>query len=1420
MLRPVHAGLLLALLLPMASAQAQLGFPNLNRAEPAGTLLTATPRVVDVCNAGTGQCALGGQQTVQIPDGFTADGRGAMIAYHADLLWTIPEHPSSAGNSTLHIKAWDIRDPANPQLVQNFGVGPQPLNAHGYNFHEGQLEIGGPTLGLIQRTGFQQFSTAPFFELNSLHNIFCCRERVIPGWVMGRFIPDSDANPNGPGEVSSIWFYNLDNRQMAIGRRSTLNTFVARDIWARFDHLGATGVFGLPLPFGDLLIVGSEEATTSGVAIYDLKPTYRNQGTPPTLLGVFKDGVVGGYWPELWGEGDRLYLVFPRRLDRNGWMVLDISDPANISVVADVDLPNPNDGPMYAQFQDNFAFIDRFKIDMNNPSEPVLEFAAYNGNNKIRDLSQFVLPLGNLMISGGSGSTLTDQALRIWVHQQEADTRPPTVGYHRPRPNQTDWPEVAPLSFLIHETLDAPSINANTVLLRPIIGGAPGTPVVTTMNFTSGGQLNVVPNAPLPDNTEFQVDFVAGGIRDVSGNFITPYSFRFSTGGAASGNAAPSISAFVATPYPAGVGQNLSFSATASDSNGDPLQFRFVFGDGSDSGWQAANSAQHAYASIGRYRAQVQVRDGNGGQTSRAATASVLPAAPGALPVASSTVAIDAANDRAFVVNPDADTLARIDLASRQRNAEFSTCADPRSAARDGGGRIWVSCFDADRLQAFDPSSGTLLAEVDTGYGSAPFALVVAPDGDTAYVSLSGSGQLLRISDLDGARTQTRLSLGPTVRALALSADGARLLATRFISPANRGEVWDINTGSFTLTRTFILPLRTQPDSSADGIGVPNYLAGIAIAPDGQSAWVVGKRDNTTRGQQFFNGANELDPDNSVRISLHVLNLVSNQLDSARFRDIDNSDSPTAVAFSPRGDYAYIALQGNNQVVVFDALQMAVDASARGVVGRIAVQNAPQGLALHEGELLVQNFLGRSLSVVELATLENSGVVPAPAAHISSNAVEGLSASVLQGKRIFYNAADTRMNSEGYVSCASCHVDGSSDGRVWDFSGRGEGLRNSIDLRGRAGLGHGRVHWTANFDEIQDFENDIRLAFGGRGFLSDGDFAATSNPLGASKAGRSAELDALAAYVSSLGNATIPRSPQRNADGSRSAAAERGSTLFGSLGCASCHVPADNYRSDGLRDVGTLRATSGERLGEPLTGIETPTLLGLWDNAPYLHDGSAATLSEVFATTSGQRLQAEAAQLSAGIEVTNSFIDLNDANSSHGGFIAFGVQPAATQPNQGQTVTFSNIDGGSGGLGRLELRAAGGRFAFDAQIEVSVNGSVAGTLSVPGLPTPYDWRRFALDGINLTAGASNTIVLRLTSATSFPFVLLDEIQLARPAELAAAAAHRVVRAQPGGDQSDLIAFLLSLDGSDASLIQSPRVFADGFENPPSRAAIR
>ena len=78
-------------------------------------------------------------------------------------------------------------------------------------------------------------------------------------------------------------------------------------------------------------------------------------------------------------------------------------------------------------------------------------------------------------------------------------------------------------------------------------------------------------------------------------------------------------------------------------------------------------------------------------------------------------------------------------------------------------------------------------------------------------------------------------------------------------------------------------------------------------------------------------------------------------------------------------------------------------------------------------------------------------------------------------------------------------------------------------------------------------------------------------------------------------------------DGQPSAAARRGRVLFEDpvVGCTVCHPPP-LYTNRGSFDVGTLAPMEGEAVE-----LDTPTLLELWRTAPYLHDGSAATLREV-----------------------------------------------------------------------------------------------------------------------------------------------------------------------------------------------------------------
>jgi mono/diheme cytochrome c family protein len=261
--------------------------------------------------------------------------------------------------------------------------------------------------------------------------------------------------------------------------------------------------------------------------------------------------------------------------------------------------------------------------------------------------------------------------------------------------------------------------------------------------------------------------------------------------------------------------------------------------------------------------------------------------------------------------------------------------------------------------------------------------------------------------------------------------------------------------------------------------------------------------------------------------------------------------------------------------------------------------------------------MDRSISVHDISRVINEDVMDVPlVSTYQTVATELLTPQELIGKQFFYDAFDVRMSLEAYMSCASCHNDGAHDGRTWDFTQFGEGLRNTIALEGH-GVGHGLIHWTANFDEIQDFEGQIRAFAGGTGLMTDVDFntGTRADPLGDPKAGISPDLDALAAYAASL--TTVGTSPTRDLDGTLSATAETGEQIYLQAGCTSCHSGGEYTDSEpnGVHDIGTIKPSSG-----PISAIDTPTLRGLWAGAPYLHDGTAQTIRDAIIAHNGINL--------------------------------------------------------------------------------------------------------------------------------------------------------------------------------------------------------
>ena len=721
--------------------------------------------------------------------------------------------------------------------------------------------------------------------------------------------------------------------------------------------------------------------------------------------------------------------------------------------------------------------------------------------------------------------------------------------------------------------------------IDPATGRISGTP-------TANGNYNVVAS-------------VSDGVNGASTNFVWSVT----------GSTAFSVS----TAQPAATTAGSTVAFTASSANGVNVQYKWSFGDGSpDTAYSASPATSHTYAQPGLYYVTVTAIDDSGLPVARTVLQQIyLPTLAGK-PNASSPIAYTqpaSGNARLWVVNPDNDTVSVFDAVTRAKIAEIAVGSAPRTLAVASTGMLWVANKGSASISVIDPATNTVSRTIALARGSQPYGIAMA--GSNALVVLEAGGSLLKFSATSYAQTGS-LAIGAKARHVSVNAAGTQAFVTRFITPplpgestaavqtpANvGGEVLAVDTAAMSLLRTMILAHGDRADAENQGRGIPNYLGAAAFSPDGSVAWVPSKQDNVKRG--LLRDGLALNFQNTVRAISSRIDLATNSADTAQRLDHDNASMASAASFDPKGSYLFVALETSREVAI-------VDAHGRREIMRIDTGRAPQGVAVSADglTLYVHNFMDRTVGAYDLRPLVQQGLLSAPLlGTMQSVATEKLAANVLVGKQHFYDARDTRLARDRYMSCAACHNDGGHDGRVWDLTGFGEGLRNTINLRGRAGMGQGFLHWSNNFDEVQDFEGQIRNLAGGTGLMSDAAFTAgtRSQPLGDKKAGLSTDLDALAAYVGSL--ASFEPSPARPSATTLSTAATTGKAIFAARSCGSCHAGTafSGSGANTLVNIGTVKATSGQRLGAPLTGIDVPTLRDVWATAPYLHDGSAATL--------------------------------------------------------------------------------------------------------------------------------------------------------------------------------------------------------------------
>ncbi|MEZ6068088.1 MAG: di-heme oxidoredictase family protein [Planctomycetaceae bacterium] len=527
--------------------------------------------------------------------------------------------------------------------------------------------------------------------------------------------------------------------------------------------------------------------------------------------------------------------------------------------------------------------------------------------------------------------------------------------------------------------------------------------------------------------------------------------------------------------------------------------------------------------------------------------------------------------------NRDNGSVTIVDLESLSVAREIAVGHHPEGVTFLGDGtQFAVAVYGDDVVRIIDADSGTVVRDVPVF--DEPYGLIATRDGKSLFVTLEYPGELLRVDTATG-EVAAKGAVGQFPRGLAMTSDQRRLLVTEYFT----GIVREVDAETCATTG------REWAGSAED-----NLARQIVVHPTRGKAYIPHQRSVVTNPHgtgAIFPYVSVIDTDADATSRRKRV-----QMDS--FRGTYVVANPWEADISPDGSKLYVVFGGTNDLFVCNVL----DDNYRELTYRDVVQVGSNPRAVRVAADGRRFYVYNALDF-EVVAYDAESLRPIKAVKVCESPLDD---ELLLGKKLFYLAKEPMVGLR-WISCSSCHPDGDADGRTWQ---QPEGLRNTQSLAGMAWTHP--IHWSADRDEVQDFEHTIRSALmRGRGLVS----GSLNDSLGEANSGLSPQLDALAAYANSH---DVPLSP--HAKSGLTPAAERGRELFFSeqVGCAQCHSGA--YLCDSrpgpvagfaLHDVGTGNDDPSELMGPK---YDTPTLLGVYRTAPYLHHGKAKTLEEVLTT--------------------------------------------------------------------------------------------------------------------------------------------------------------------------------------------------------------
>jgi YVTN family beta-propeller protein len=507
-----------------------------------------------------------------------------------------------------------------------------------------------------------------------------------------------------------------------------------------------------------------------------------------------------------------------------------------------------------------------------------------------------------------------------------------------------------------------------------------------------------------------------------------------------------------------------------------------------------------------------------------------------------------------------------------------------------GGARLFVANTWDDTISVIDTSSLNVAATWPVS--SEPSSVIEDRAGKRLYVANRISNDVAVLDAQTGAE-EKRLAAGRGASYITPSPDGSRLYVTHvYPNPPH------------------------QP--TPDGNRIPPQSE-ITVIDTGRAT--VADRIKLDRIAHSFHTAFSADGRLGITATLHPKNLVplAHMEHGAAFADtvtlfgadvgkpvelpLDELERyaarPFGVAISPDKSRIYITCEGSEIVTVIDvqrALRFIraqpgpfvqdLSASANYITAHIDVGHDPRGMAFTPDgrNLLVANRLDDTISVIDVRTNRLATTIPLAGPK---------EVSILRhGEQTFYTS---RYSFQRQIGCANCHIDSTFDGLTWDLEPDGFG-RDIVDNR--------------LLEDIKDTEP--YKWNGGNPNLPTECGPRTEKYFWRSENYDSLTLTDLVVYVRSL-----PLRPNRWRQSELTPAQERGKALFDRRAdkfgkpipeanrCSFCHSGPKGTSQKSF-DVGTKKTTDNTGL------VDTPQLINVSLTAPYLHDGSARTLEEIW----------------------------------------------------------------------------------------------------------------------------------------------------------------------------------------------------------------